>query len=162
MRTSRRVPAHGAWPRAVRVVAALAVPMASGGCFLKPLQHPAPLVGQWVDSVKTTPTDTSVWILEPGGADLAMRVAQHREQGDSVFRAARPRRYGHWYVSCAWADTTNRALCFVRRLGRDGASCVRFRLDTVVVNGEARQRLFLENYRGQHTRINRVLLERRP
>ena len=138
----------------VRLLALVAVLSA---CFRFP--HPEALTGQWVDSARTNAADTSVWILKPNGDDLALRIGA---PGDSGGRASSPRLYGRWYLSGELADTAGRALCFTQRPGRDAPSCVRFRLDTVVVNGALRRRLTLSGYLGAHATSDRVLIARRP
>jgi hypothetical protein len=121
------------------------------------LPRPAALAGQWADLAHSTPADTSVWILEPSGRDLVVRIV-----ADSAGRNAAPQPYGRWYVRGADGDSTRRALCITRRPGRDAPTCTRFALDTVMVYGHAVRRLRLLDYQGAHRRGERVLLERQP
>ena len=136
------------------LAAAWALTAASAGCVRLP--HPDALVGQWVDSSKTTAADSSIWILAGDGRDLVLRITQ------APGGAQRPQEFGRWYLSGALADTTGRALCVVRRPGRDAPSCARFRLDTLLADGRPRRRLVLFNYEGSQHRADRVLLERAP
>ena len=118
---------------------------------------PTAVVGEWVDVAKTVAGDTSVWILAPDGADALVRV---RVGADG--RAHTERRYfGRWSLG---SDTFGgRALCFVRRPGRDATSCATFTLDTLRASGAPpRRRLVLRGYAGQHHTSDRVLLARGP
>lgn len=126
------------------------------------LPHPDALRGQWVDTAHTTYADTSIWILKPNGDDLVLRIFAGRAGDSSTRASSRPERYGRWYLSGELADTAGRALCFNQRPGRNASSCVRFRLDTVLVDGQSRRRLLLAGYQGSHGAAHRSLIERRP
>ncbi|GJG85780.1 hypothetical protein tb265_09610 [Gemmatimonadetes bacterium T265] len=120
--------------------------------------------GQWVDLAKTASGDTSVWVLAPDGADALLRV----RVGPDGRRREERRYFGRWSLG-ATADGAP-ALCFVRRPGRDAASCAAFVVDTVRAGGAGeagapdvpRRRLVLRGYAGQHHTGGRVLLERGP
>ncbi len=116
---------------------------------------PPAISGEWVDVAKTVPGDTSVWVLAADGADALVRV---RVGADG--RARMERRYfGRWSLGRTNAGAP--ALCFVRRPGRDAASCTAFALDTVRAPGTPpHRRLVLRGYAGQHHTGVRVLQER--
>src|SRR5258708_39022695 len=89
------------------VVLALAVACVTTACHLPVLgggsmrNHPSALVGEWVDSAKTTPTDTSLWILEASGNDVSQHVrveadSARRPSGAVVVVMSRPKHYGYW------------------------------------------------------------------
>jgi hypothetical protein len=61
------------------------------------------------------------------------------------------------YLSGRLADTTNRAICYKRRV-RDGATCLSFRVDTVAATPLLR-RLTVVGYAGLHLRAARVFVE---
>jgi hypothetical protein len=123
--------------------------------------RPAELAGLWVDSVKTTPVDSSLWVLAPDGADRTLRIRVIRAADGTSHIDRHETNYGSWYLSGSLADTAHRALCFQQR-ARNGASCVRFQLDTVVSGARPRRRLIILGYQGNHHSGNRVLLERVP
>ena len=118
--------------------------------------HPSTLVGTWVDSLKSTPTDSSFWILSDGGDDSARRV--RRVARDSSARMER-RHYGYWYVQGAMNDSLGRALCFTNRPGRSAPTCVPFHLDSLPVGNAFARRLVVYGYQGRHTNATRVLLQ---
>lgn len=114
------------------------------------------VAGEWVDVAKSTPTDTMVWALTPGGDDELIHVAV-RPSGVTTER----RHFGRWSMASASADTTA-AICFVRRPGRDAPSCIQFAIDTIRTGDRTRRRLRLRNYVGEHHTGDRELLERLP
>ena len=132
----------------------------SGGLFsLGP--RPADLSGAWIDSAKTTISDSSIWVLAPNGADGTLRIRIVAEPNGATHVERDDTRYGSWYLQGTLSDTEKRALCFKRR-PRDGASCVRFRLDTISFDHGMRRRLTIFGYRGERTTADRILLERLP
>lgn len=66
---------------------------------------------------------------------------------------------GFWYLSGHLEDTTNRAICYKRR-ARDGATCLRFRMDTVATPRFLR-RLTVLGYRGEPLKEERVFVDMR-
>lgn len=111
------------------------------------------IAGEWVDVAKTTPNDSSIWVLANGGDDQSMRLER-----DNANRWHESRHhYGRWRV--VHGDDADK-LCVVRRPGRDALSCVRYRLDTVVVDGTHRRHLLLLGYAGEHHTTDRSLVER--
>jgi hypothetical protein len=148
-----------------QIAAALAVgaagcASADGGLFsLGP--RPVELAGVWIDSVKTTTSDSSMWVLTPRGADRMLRIHIVTEASGAMRIRRDDTRYGSWYLAGALADTAKRTLC-VKRRPRDGASCMRFRLDTISSDHISRRRVTILEYRGDRTTSDRVLLERFP
>lgn len=135
-----------------------------GGCGgahlpgLRPYARPVELVGNWVDLHSTTVSDTSIWVLRADGYDGIMHVrvtnapdgATRIEHGES--------RYGSWYLDGSLSDTAGHGLCFSRRPGRFGATCIAFSLST---DSAGSRHLFLRGYRGEHSTDNRELVARR-
>lgn len=120
--------------------------------------RPVELAGEWVDSVKSAPTDSSIWQLMPSGDDRALQLNLVRTSEGLRFDS-KSTDYGSWYLSGQLADTARRAICIVRR-PRDGPTCMRFRLDTVMRTGRSRRRLVILDYHGSHTTGDRILIER--
>jgi len=119
--------------------------------------RPPALVAEWIDLKHTSPLDTSLWVLRADGYDgLAHLLAA---SGSSQARRTETR-YGSWYFEGTLSDSANRAICFAKRLGRDGATCLSFSLDTVD-DGGPRRRLLIHGYLGEHGTGERQLIERR-
>lgn len=121
------------------------------------LDRPPVLAGEWVDLRHTTPADTALWVLRPDGYDGAAHLI-----GDASGVRRTEERYGSWYLDGDLADSTHRAICFSKRIGRDGATCIRFSLDSISDNGAVRRRLTVHGYRGRHFTGDRQLIERMP
>jgi hypothetical protein len=115
-------------------------------------QRPAQLVGEWIDVRHTSPGDTALWVLRGNGYDGSAHI---------VAATRSERRYGTWYFSGTFADTAHRALCFAKRIGRDGPTCLTFAIDTTTVDGGERRRLVIRGYQGEHYTGDRTLLEHR-
>lgn len=128
--------------------------------------HPSALVGQWVDSIKSTAADTSIWLLGASGNDAAQHVRLESGSGQQAsapaFVTTPEKHYGYWYVQGSLADSADRALCFTKRPGRSAPSCLPFDLDSVSTPAGMRRRLVVRGYEGQHTTADRVLLSRQP
>lgn len=143
----------------VQSLSACATP--AGGWFqLGP--HPAALAGVWVDASHAAPTDTVAWVLTPKGEDRALVVHVYSATtGRPAAVTRRETRHGFWYLSGVLGDTARQAICEKRR-ARDGASCTRFRLDTLPATADApgRWRLRLLGVRGAQPTRERVLVER--
>jgi len=127
--------------------------------------HPAALVGQWVDSAKASPTDTSLWILDASGNDESQHVrldsnADHTTP--AAFVTTRATHYGYWFFQGTLQDSTDRAICFTNRPGRSAPTCRPFDLDSVSTARGMRRRLVVRGYQGEHETSNRILLERLP
>ena len=156
-------------PVAFALVAACAATACMPASFLGGgmRNHPSALVGEWVDSIKSTPADTSLWLLGASGNDASQHVriepdSAQRAPAAPAFVTTRERHYGYWYFQGALDDRANRAICFTNRPGRSAASCLSFDLDTVSTTTGVRRRLVVRGYQGNHTTADRVLLARRP
>lgn len=112
--------------------------------------HPPELVGEWIDSAKTTPGDTSFWILSQSGDD----GSRHR----SATGAVTVRHYGYWYLQGRLSDAGHHAICFTNRPGRSAPSCRDFDLDSLAHDAGIRRRLVVHGYQGNHSSSDRVLL----
>jgi hypothetical protein len=121
--------------------------------------RPSQFVGQWIDLRHTSPGDTALWVLRDNGYDgsehIAITTAGGARRADSS-----EHRYGSWYFSGTFADTAHRALCFAKRIGRDGPTCLAFDFDTATVDGKERRRLTIHGYQGEHYTGDRTLLDR--
>ncbi len=129
-----------------------------GGTTQDPRPSPASPAGEWVDLHKTTPTDTSVWVLSPSGSDELLTV--HVDAAG--VRHESERRYGRWTdarITTA-AGTLAPALCFTRRPGRDARSCAPYLIDSVRLDGTMVRQLTVQGYTGAHSAGDRVLIER--
>ena len=118
--------------------------------------HPQVLVGAWVDSAKSSPSDSSFWVLSASGDDASRRV--RRASPDSTPRIE-GRHYGYWYLEGSLGDSATRAICFTKRPGRSAPTCIPFSLDSTTTGGRARRRLVVYGYQGRHSSGARVLLE---
>jgi hypothetical protein len=128
--------------------------------FLDPGYHrPPELTAEWIDLKHTTEGDTALWVLRGDGYDgSAHIVATTSGAHDPPKRT--DRRYGTWYFDGSMSDSANRAICFARRIGREGATCLAFRLDTVRDDQQGTRRLTIRGYPGEHTVGDRQLIER--
>jgi hypothetical protein len=146
-----------------RCIIAWLVPLAAADCsgslpwlHGEIVNHPPALVGEWVDVQKSSPTDSSVWLLEPNGYDGGLRITYAPDQ------VGRPRisrrQYGYWYVRRGSAGDE---LCVTRRPSRDAPSCTAFEtaVDSSVI--PPRRVVRLCAYTGAHHTGQRVLVERR-
>ena len=121
------------------------------GMRLGAINRPSQLAGEWIDVRHTVAGDTSLWVLRSDGYDGAARV---------VGSSRNEQRYGSWYFDGDLRAGSDRAICFAKRLGRDGATCLSFDLDTISVDEAAHRRLTVHGYRGQHFTGDRQLIER--
>ena len=126
------------------------------------LQRPPQLVGEWIDVRHTTLSDTALWVLRDNGYDGSARIVVTTDPDGATTVSRTERRFGSWYFSGSLSDTAQRALCFARRLGRDGPSCLAFALDTTTVDHNQRRRLTIRGYQGEHHTGDRVLIEHGP
>ena len=149
--------------RTIVVVAAGALTAcATQGRWFQPGPRPAALVGIWIDSSQSTPTDTVAWVLAANGDDRTLRVHVQYDGDRAGGSTQEVRRYASWYLEGTLGDTSSQAFC-VKRRPRDGGSCSQFRLDTLYApdGGIARRRLVIRGYVGERHTRDRVLLERR-
>ncbi len=106
---------------------------------------------------KTTPTDTSVWVLAENGDDELLHVSV-----GSAGPVTSRRHFGRWSLGASPSGRDGPSLCFVRRPGRDAPSCVDYTIDNLQVNARTVRRLRLHSYVGEHHTGDRELLERLP
>jgi hypothetical protein len=118
--------------------------------------HPRALVGLWVDSLKTSPTDTSIWLLTARGEDISLRIRK-----PPVVPKARveERHYGGWRMAGHLTDQAKRAICFTHRPGRSGWTCLPFDLDSAASGTGFVRRLEVYGYKGRQSTSPRVFLE---
>ena len=119
------------------------------------MNHPALLVGHWVDVQKSTPTDSSIWILMPNGDDQGMRIL--RDSSGTGSPRIRHAHYGYWYVRRT--STGEPELCVTRRPGRDAPSCTPFVALVDSSISPPRRMIRLAAYSGSHHTSQRVLVE---
>lgn len=123
--------------------------------------RPNALVGEWVDESHTTAADTSLWILRGDGYDGSAHILVERSASGGATTRRTQTHFGSWYFSGDLADTAHREICFARRLGRDGGTCLAFSFDSVGSGSDARRRLLIHAYHGEHHTGDRELVERR-
>lgn len=118
--------------------------------------HPTALVGEWVDVAKSSPRDSSLWVLKPNGYDGGIHITRD-SIGDSAPHTAR-RKYGYWYVR---GHGALQEFCVNQRPGRDAPSCTRFTIETDSSVVPPRRIIRLSAYAGEHHTSQRVLVDRR-
>lgn len=135
---------------------------AFGSQFSTMGSRPKEIAGVWIDSSLTTREDTLAMELSPGGEDHSLSITVERDASGAAVPRQRRAWNGYWYVSGEVGDTTHRAICF--RVGaREGATCLRSHLDTLVgMSAHTRRRLVIYGERDQPAVRDRVLLERTP
>ena len=116
--------------------------------------QPLELAGAWVDSAKSSPTDTSMWVLDASGSDGSRRIIR---APDGLISTV-DRRYGYWFFAGKLDDPNDRAICFTKRPGRSAPTCLPFSLDTVMSASGQRRRLIVRGYHGTHSAGDRVLI----
>jgi hypothetical protein len=117
--------------------------------------HPTALVGNWVDVEKSTPRDSSIWMLAPNGDDRGLHIARDGVNDPSPH--VRRDHYGYWYVRRN--DAGEQELCVTRRPSRDAPSCTVFVMSTDSTTSPPRRMLRLAAYTGAHHTGERVLIE---
>jgi hypothetical protein len=152
-------------PRRARRWIGAILAVASGCATLRvgpfALGRPASLVGEWIDVARTTTGDTALWVLRGDGYDGSARLLVDTDARGTVTLRRSQTRDASWYLDGELADSTRRAICFARRIGRDGATCLTFSLDTIQTAAGPRRHLVVHGYRGEHRTGDRELLERR-
>lgn len=127
---------------------------------LTPLQRPSVIAGEWVDVDRSTPMDTTLWVLRADGYDGVAHLRLLPDSGGPTREVREESRYGSWYLDGQLGDTTHQAICFSRRIGRFGATCTSFVMDTITAGSRVTPRLLLRAYRGLHHTRDRVLMAR--
>ncbi len=151
--------------RPYRMWCAVVAAMVGGCATVHPgigLSRPQALAGEWIDLSHTTAADTALWVLRGDGYDGSAHILTSHDHSDGVSRQRIERRYGSWYLRSSMSDSVGRAICFARRLGRDGATCIPFSLDSVRTPAGMRLRLIVHGYQGEHRTGDRELVERKP
>jgi hypothetical protein len=116
--------------------------------------HPAAVVGEWVDVEKSSPRDSSFWVLRPNGDDEGLRITRGPPEPEHSAR----RHYGYWFVRTSSGTET---LCVTRRPGREPPSCTPFETTIDSTVAPPRRVMKLHAYAGAHHMGQRVLVERR-
>ena len=122
--------------------------------------RPTEIAGVWIDLAQTSATETVAWVLAPDGDDHTMRVVVH-DSGGKHLTTVSQRWNGWWYVSGNLSDPTHRAICYKRR-PRDGATCLRFRLDTLTIPNPDRRRLTILGYTNEEWLQPRIFVGHQP
>ena len=148
--------------RAVTLVLAALLMMAcvAGHNPLAAWQRPAEISREWVDVEKSTPDDTTLWVLGPDGYDGVAHLQVSSDTAGVAHQSRTETRYGSWYLDGTLGDSTHQAICFSRRIGRFGATCTAFVLDTIIRGAVPTPRLVLHAYRGIHHTRDRLLVAR--
>jgi hypothetical protein len=128
--------------------------------LLAPRSRPTEIAREWVDVRKSTPSDTSLWVLRPDGYDGSAHIRAIADSSGQVRAQRTETRYGGWYMSGTLGDTASQAICFSSRPGRFGSTCNGFSLDTVQSANASVVRLTVRGYAGSHSTTNRVLISR--
>lgn len=157
--TLRRIVSALTPPRAHAFVTVLVALTACGGGlpWLRGdlVNHPAALVGEWIDVAKSAPADSSIWVLSANGNDEVLSITRD-SLADARARVSR-RHYGYWYVR---GSGGTQEFCVNRRPGRDAPSCTRFTIGVDSSAAPPRSALRLAAYSGAHHTSERVLVAR--
>ena len=151
--------------RALRRTALALVAMSALGCIaghnpLSSWQQPPEIAREWVDVDKSTPDDTTLWVLGPGGYDGIAHLVRASDSSGVIRLVRKETRYGYWHFQGTFGDSTRQAICFSPRSGRIGATCTAFVLDTVTSGSGRAPRLTLRAYHGLHHTRDRMLVAR--
>jgi hypothetical protein len=162
------MPTHRALRIVVASPAAVGCLLLLGSCakyhiFGSGLARPPQIAGEWVDVAKSTPADTSLWVLRGDGYDGIANLLVTFDASGVPKRSRTQEHYGTWYFEGTLGDTARQSLCFSRRLGRSPTSCIQFLLDTIDggPGSGRRPRLLLRGYNGEHTTGDRWLIARK-
>jgi hypothetical protein len=122
--------------------------------------RPPELVGEWIDVAKSSPADTSIWVLRGDGYDgnAHIRVTADTTGLRTVDRTQL--RYGTWHFEGTLGDSSRQAICFSQRPGRFGATCIAFSMDSIRDGSTIVPRILLRDYPGQHHTGNRLMVAR--
>lgn len=149
---------YGARALAFGTVVCCAACASERGAWFSLGPRPSEIAGVWIDVARTSYSDTVAWVLAPNGDDRTLHIGVNRD-ADGVAATTKHETWnGMWYLSGKLTDTTDRAICFKRRV-RDGATCVRFRMDTAGVH--ALRQMTVLGYQGQRQAIEHIFFERR-
>jgi hypothetical protein len=149
----------------VQQTVAIALALGVAACATIPLvpssTRPPQIAGEWVDVAKSTPTDTSLWLLRADGYDGSAHIRVTIDSMGMAHASRTESKYGSWYMTGTLGDSLHESICFSKRVGRFGASCIAFAMDTVGSVAGPLPRLKLHNYRGMHHIADRLLVARR-
>ena len=124
------------------------------GCapLFAPRSRPAPLTGEWLKVGPSAPGDSQIMILRKGGIHRSFAVTT-RKDGRAKRKSANR---GLWYLESDSLRAGRTApLCFVRRPGRDGATCRRAELIVDPAGGPDTLLLSTIGHRSSFVRIPR-------
>lgn len=119
--------------------------------------HPPALVGEWVDIEKSSPLDSSFWILGANGDDEGLRITRLRGDERAIHQSRQ--HYGYWFVRAPMNQPAE--LCVTKRPSRDAPSCTAFTLGVDSTTRPPRRFARLAAYAGTHHMGERLLVERR-
>ena len=142
----------------IALAACAATHLVPFGGYARPIQ----LTGEWIDVRHSSLADTSLWVLRADGYDGTAHLVAKSNATGTVKTLRTEHRYAWWYFDGALSDSAHRAICFSKRPGRDGPTCMPFLLDTVDDGHGARRHLVVRGYHGEHTAGDRELVERKP
>jgi hypothetical protein len=142
------------------ITAAALTACVAGHNPLASYQRPTEISREWIDVEKSTPADTTLWVLGPDGYDGVAHLQPMSDAAGATRQSRTETRYGSWYLDGTMGDSTHQAICFSRRIGRFGATCTAFVLDTIMTGSVPTPRLLLLAYRGIHHTRDRLLLAR--
>ena len=123
-------------------------------------QQPSEITREWVDVDKSTPDDTTLWVLGAGGYDGIAHLQRSADSSGIPRQVRNETRYGYWHFQGTLGDSAHQAICFSPRSGRIGATCTAFVMDTVLHGMHPTPRLILRAYHGNHHTRDRVLMAR--
>jgi hypothetical protein len=122
--------------------------------------RPAQIVGEWVDVEKTSSADSSIWVLRADGYDGSLRLRVVPDSTGAPRFQRKETHYASWYFDGTLGDTAHQAICFSKRVGRFGATCFAFAMDTVRSGTGSHARILLRGYQGEHHTADRILVAR--
>lgn len=144
-----------------QLAALLVVACASGQTLFSLGPRPDEIAGVWIDSAQSSKTDAVAWVLSPNGDDRTVQLAFRQDTAGTRMATVRDTWNGWWYLSGKLSDSAHHAICYKRR-PRDGATCLRFRLDTLNVPPTSRRRLTILGPPGKDWTQPRIFIAHVP
>ncbi len=120
--------------------------------------RPSSLVGEWIDVENTSPADSSIWVLRENGYFAHARLHLVQDGNGSMRLEHQEVRNASWYFDGTLGDASRQSLCFSKRLGRFGAACYRFTIDTLREVAGSTARLAVHGYGGDRDTSVRVFV----
>lgn len=145
---------------AFAMCATLQLGCVAGHALLPAWQQPSDITREWVEVDKSTPDDTTLWVLGAGGYDGVAHLQRSADSSGIARQLRNEKRYGYWHFEGTLGDSAHQAICFSPRSGRMGATCTAFVMDTVLNALRPTPRLTLRAYQGHHHTRDRVFLAR--